>query len=179
MRRDTVATVRKNLRRTFPLQRPMKNYSLPHLSMRHIDTAKVSTPLTSITLQQVKLAARAFLDGHALESMELSVWPDEFANGIVMQLRTLVLGEKVHETTETVTFQYPANAWEHLKSHLPMWLRNWLPTQKFQTATRTVKFEQVQCLPKIRQVLPRNEREFEFSTFHMHEDGDYPFDSDQ
>lgn len=117
----------------------------------------------SVTLQKIKLSCQEWLDGSALQDMKLEAIHDEFTRRFGMQLRTFVLGEKVREIDEKVPFEVPASTWQFFKwEFFPQWLLRYSPV-KTKTWSKTVHFEQVQCFPKIKEILPSNELKYEFT----------------
>lgn len=138
--------------------------------MSRIATSRVPNNFEKVTLQKVKLAATQYLAGEALQNLEITTWPDRISNALAYQLRTFVMGEKVHEIEKSVSFEYPATWWEHLKwNHAPTWFKTRYPV-KMKKFKRTVKFEQIQCFPKMNQMLPKDEQQYEFTHLNAIED---------
>lgn len=120
------------------------------------------TTVESYVLEQVALSCSQWFDGHALANMSIQKLGDELTRNFVFHLNTYVLGEKVHEVQQEVTFRYPANWWEHLKyEHAPVWLVSRWPV-RWKHKRKTVTFEQVECLPKFASVLPTHQQQYHF-----------------
>lgn len=120
-------------------------------------------------LEQVKLGCVQWFDGHALANMSIQQITDELTDSFSYQLKTFVLGEKVNEERRTVDFKYPMSWWQHLKwERAPDWFNRKYPI-RWKYEHREVVFKQIECFPKIKQVLKVSEREVSFTVLQSEE----------
>lgn len=130
-----------------------------------------------VILETVKFTMRQYMDGYALKSMKMQTVTDEFCKRFGIQLKTFILGEKVNEINEKVTFEVPQSAWQFFKwQYFPQWLLKYFPV-KNKIWNKTVTFKQIQCFPKIKSILPPEEQAYEFTSFSILTDGNSPFKS--
>lgn len=137
------------------------------------------SPKDSVLLTKVKIACAEIFSDAALEDMRITRDIDEYAGEIAHHFQTRILGETVHTLDETVPFEVPSSTWQFFKwEFFPKWLLRYLPVRTY-TWNRTVHFSQIQCFPKIKQMLPSEETSYEFTHLGASLSGFSPFSHEQ
>lgn len=121
-------------------------------------------PLTSIapqtvTLEQLRVAARGVISPAVLESAHLTEWRDDIYGSLVTQLSVTLQAQRLADQTvtesKTVTLAAPASTWQMFKSrHASSWWCGWLVRRRpvrtsniEKTVTLTARWEGFATFP--------------------------------
>ena len=99
-------------------------------------------------LEYTRLTAQQLVPLEIVERMQFDISKSNIPNHLVLQLRTLVVGEVKERLEETVTFKYPRSWFQMLKAqYLPKWLKRKFPI-KYRTKSQTVYGKLMECYPQ-------------------------------
>lgn len=100
-------------------------------SNHHYDFREIERD--SVLLEKIAVEAATIVPRSARLGMDPELLAEETVNGLVVRLRTHVLGEHLADKVVPVEFQrdvdfyFPATPWQHLKQRMPGWLLRWGP----------------------------------------------------
>ncbi len=119
-------------------------------------------------LEKVQIGCQQEISGDLVRKVEgdgderIRIFYNQMVDRLVAQIKTFIMGEKAHEETRTVVFEYPASWWQHFKQEVfPRWLLKRYPVRR-QRHQRLVIFKQVEVLPKFNRFLKPEEQELHF-----------------
>jgi hypothetical protein len=110
--------------------------------------------IEQVTLNKIRLAARAHIDPDTLLDQNFDVMVDAYTQSLVLQLSGAVLGKEY----EPLAFQWPRDWWEAVKERFaPQWL-----LARWPVIYRKERVEFREIYPDFKPALPQSERQHRF-----------------
>ena len=112
--------------------------------------------ISELTLEKIRLAGRKYFGIDELEQMKLESFKDMFTRAFCIQWSTEIFSEELRHDTKDVTFEYPANWWEHFKQthwkKFPKWYLKKYPI-RINIFKQKIEFKELACYPKLSEYL--------------------------
>lgn len=107
-----------------------------------------------VELERLRFSVSKMLSGHTLAMTKLDVIRDEIMNGLVYELHTEVMAEKVENRVQKVTFEFPKSWWQYFKKeYFPKWLLKKFPV-KSELSSKSVIFNRYATYPQLPLIFP-------------------------
>jgi len=113
-----------------------------------------------IKLEPIELRVKKIMPDCFFQKCILDSYYDMFIEGMIYDLKVIILGEKTKEEIVEHSFEYPKSFWDCFKEKFfPWFLKKRFPI-KYKTIIKKTKVEHFACYPKLPILLPPEQKNY-------------------